>query len=225
MLISILKMTKKGAAKQEQLNSDAKVPSITLLKLLQKLQNEGLLYLKDDCVESFAEGRLSLAMKALQAGADVELVSALLDWREFEAMASLALDYNGYVTLKNLHFTHVKKRWEIDIVGCKKPLVVCIDCKHWNRALKPASLRIMVESQIARVEAFAESLPIKKHNVVCSKWEKSTFIPVIVSLVQSSFKLYSGVPIVPVLQIQDFVHNLPLNLDSVKTISRKFEHL
>lgn len=225
VLISVLKLTKSGTAKLEQLNSDANATSAAMAKLLHNLQIENLLYLKDDCLEISTEGRLNIAIRTLRLGADIEKISGFLDWKEFEGMSSIALELNGYVTLKNLHFSLDKKRWELDVVGCKKPIVVCIDCKHWSKALKPSSLRVMVESQISRVEAFAESLPIKKHDVVCCNWERAVFVPVILSLVKSDFKLYYGVPIVPVLQLQDFIHQLPLNLDCVKTISRKFEHL
>jgi len=43
LLISLLKLTKKGRVLTESVNRDARIPSATARKLLQKLQNEGLI--------------------------------------------------------------------------------------------------------------------------------------------------------------------------------------
>lgn len=225
LLISLLKLTKTGAASQESVKLDAKLPTSVSSILLKKLQNESLVYLRNDFVEATDESRLKLAVKAVQLGADVERVSDFLHWQEFESMASWALESNGYVTAKNVRFTHVKKRWEIDVVGCKKPLVVCVDCKQWHRGLNPSSLKRIVEAQCTRVTAFAESLPIKSKDFSCSKWENAVFVPVILSLIPFRARFYDEVPVVPVLQLQDFLQQLPLNLDTVKTIRKKFTHL
>ena len=64
LVISLLKLTKKGPVLTENVNRDARIPSATARKLLQKLQNEGLIYLKQDSVEVENNGRLKLAVKA-----------------------------------------------------------------------------------------------------------------------------------------------------------------
>ena len=161
----------------------------------------------------------------MQLGADVERVSDFLQWQEFESMASVALVFNGYVTAKNVRFKHVKKRWEIDAVGCKKPLVVCIDCKQWHHGMNTSALKRMVEAQSSRVDALAKSLPNKTLDLPCTKWEKAVFVPRHFIANSRSGQVFDDVPVVPVLQLQDFLHQLPLNLDRVKSFSRKFEHL
>jgi len=225
LLISVLKLTKNQAVKQESIKSDAKLPSSVVCFLLGKLQTENLLYLKDGLVEVTAESRLKIAVKAVQLGADVERVSDFLQWQEFETMTAVALECNGYVTAKNVRFTHETKRCEIDVVGCKRPLVVCVDCKQWHHGMGQSALKRMVESQTARVAAFAGFLPNKKRDFSCVKWEKATFIPIILSLIPISTKFFNQVPVVPVLQLQDFLNQLPLNLEMVKCFPRKFEHL
>ena len=110
-------------------------------KLLAKLQNEGLIYLKQDSVEVESNGRLKLAVKAVSLGADVEHISNLLCWQEFEEITAFALKNNGYIVSNNVRFKNATRRWEIDVVGCKKPLVVCIDCKHWQHAIAPSALK------------------------------------------------------------------------------------
>ncbi len=139
LLISLLKLTKKGPVLIESVNKEARIPSTVSLELLEKLQNENLIYLKPDSVEVDSNSRLKLAVKAASLGADVEHISDLLCWQEFEEIAALALKNNGYVVQNNVRFKHGAKRWEIDVVGCKKPLVICIDCKHWQHAISPFS--------------------------------------------------------------------------------------
>ncbi len=204
---------------------EAKLPSIVTLNLLKKLQNEGLIYLKGDIIEVDSQNRLKLAVKAVELGADVECISNCLLWQEFEAMAALALQLNGYQTLKNVRFKHAGRRWEIDVVGCRKPHVVCIDCKHWHHGMQFSRLKTVVESQTARVAAFADSLPNPSLNLHCVSWEKAKFLPVILSLVPFRSKFCNEVPAVPVLQLQDFISQLPLQVQSLRCFDRTFNRL
>ena len=123
LLISLLKLTQEGAVLIESVNRDARLPSVTSRKLLQKLQNEGLVNLKQDYVEVESESRLKLAVKAVSLRADVEHISNLLCWQEFEEITAFALKNNGYTVSSNVHFKSATSKWEIDVVGCKKPLV------------------------------------------------------------------------------------------------------
>jgi hypothetical protein len=225
LLISLLKLTEKGAIQQELVKSEARLPSSVTLTLLRKLQNENLLILKDDLVEIDTESRLKLAVKAVQLGADLQCISDFLGWQEFEAMAALALELNGYAVKSNVRFKQAGRRWEIDVVGCRKPLVICIDCKHWHHSMHPSTLSKMAKSQAERVAAFAESLPSKSLNLPCNRWEKGKFVPVIVSLVSFGSKFCDEVPIVSVLQLQDFISQMPLQVESLKYFVRAFSHL
>jgi Holliday junction resolvase-like predicted endonuclease len=225
LLISLLKLTKNGSVLIKDVNKDSKIASDIVIKLLEKLQNEGMLYLKGDIVEVSGDARLRLAVKAATAGADIEGVSGFLRWQEFEDIAALALERNGYVVTKNLRFKHAGRRWEIDVVGCRKPLVLCVDCKRWQRGLKPSSLRRIVEAQVERAHALADTLPSVSLKVECVKWRKAKFVPVILSLIPSSFKFYNDVPVVPVLQLQDFLMQLPAQVESLTYFVKEFSHL
>jgi Mn-dependent DtxR family transcriptional regulator len=185
LVISLLKLTKKGPVLTESLNRDAHIPSSTARKLLEKLQNEGLVYLKMDSAEVDSNNRLKLAVKAVSLGADIEHVSNLLCWQEFEEITAFALKSNGYEVSKNVRFKNAARRWEMDVVGCRKPLVICIDCKHWQHAITPSALKRIVNSQVERTRAFADSLPNIALKLECTKWTEAKFIPSILSL--SSF--------------------------------------
>jgi Holliday junction resolvase-like predicted endonuclease len=225
LIISLLKMTKQGSVLIESVNKEARIPSTVASELLKKLQNENLIYLKPDRVEVDGSCRLKLAVKAAALGADVEHISDLLCWQEFEEIAAIALKNNGYTVQKNLRFKNGTKRWEIDVVGCKKPLVICIDCKHWQRAISSSALRRIVNLQSQRAKALADSLPSVNSKLDCVKWEKAKFIPAVLSLIPSVYKFYEKVPVVPVLQLQDFICQLPACTEMLKFFPKTFKNL
>jgi Holliday junction resolvase-like predicted endonuclease len=225
LLMSLLKLTKDGPILLKTIKKDSKIAPDIVKKLLENLQNEGLIHLKDDAVETNSDNRLKLAVKAASLGADFERVSAFFSWQEFEDIAALALERNGYVVAKNVRFKHTGRRREIDVVGCRKPLVLCVDCKHWQHGLKPSALKKIVEAQVERARALADALPIAELTIECVKWNNAKFVPVILSLFPSSFKFYDNVPVVPVLQLQDFLFQLPTQVESLKYFAQGFRHL
>ena len=220
MLTSVLKSTQNGKALIKDVNFNTMLPHDTCIRLLQKMQNEGLVYLKGDTIEVNGENRLKIALKAANLGADIQEISHHLRWQEFEAIAAIALKANGYTVTNNVRFKHGNKRWEIDVVGCRKPIVVCIDCKHWQHSIAHATLRKIVEAQIERTHALSEVLPNPKLRLECIQWEKAKFIPAILALCPSAFKFYYEVPVVPVFSLQDFIAQLMVQLDHVKVFAK-----
>jgi Holliday junction resolvase-like predicted endonuclease len=225
LIISILKLTKNGSALIEDVKSESRVPSDMLMNLLEKLNNESTLKLQGDRIDVDSENRLKLAVEAIMLGADVEVASSFLQWQEFESIAAAALRNNGYEVAQNLRFKHAARRWEIDVVGCRKPLVVCVDCKDFHHSLAPSAMRRIAEAQVERVTALADGLPHVSLGLECARWNKAKFIPVILALMPSRFKFCDEVPIVPVLQLQDFLQQLPLEVESVKYFQKEFTHL
>lgn len=225
LLISLLKLSKDGSVLIKCVNQDARIASDITQKMLENLQNEGLLYLKGNSVEVDTGNRLRLAVKAASLGADVENVSGFLRWQEFEAIAAIALERNGYLTTKNVRFKHGGRRWEIDVVGCRNPLVLCVDCKRWQHGMTPSALKKIVEAQVERARALSDTLPSPALKIECVKWNKAKFVPVILSLIPSSFKFYDNVPVVPILQLQDFMIQLPAYIESLKYFTKEFSHL
>jgi Holliday junction resolvase-like predicted endonuclease len=215
LIITILKLTRNGPISHKLINKDANIPSQIAQKLLRKLQKDGLIYLKKDVVEAESLQRLKLAVKAVNLGADLEHVSGFLRWQEFEDIAAVALARNNYAVEKNLRFKHAGRKWEIDIVGCKKPVAICMDCKHWHHGLYPSALSKIVEEQVERTFAMAEVLPSLADKIECVSWDEVKFVPAVLSLIPSRFKFYDNVPIVPVLQLQDFLSQLPAYADSL----------
>ena len=221
LIISILKLTKNEPISNKIFSKDAKIPSQIAENLLKKLQKGGLIYLRKNVVEADRLQRLKLAVRAIQLDADVERVSSFLQWKEFENIAAVAFERNSYSVKKNFRFKHAGRRWEIDIVGCKRPIAICVDCKHWHHGMYPSSLKKIVEEQVRRTFALAESLPELINKIECASWDRVKFVPAVLSLVKDRFKFYDNVPIVPVLQLRDFLGQLPAYADSLKHFSKR----
>ena len=221
MLIGILELTRDGPVLQKALYKHVRIPEGVGKKLLKTMQNGGLIYVRGDIVEVDDERRLELAVRALKSGGDVEAVSRFLQWKEFEAMAAFALENNGYAVQRNLRFKHGGRRWEIDVIGTRKPLVICIDCKHWHHKLSTATIQKIVNEQINRVHALVSTLPNPIIKIGAEPLGSFKFLPVIISLIVNESKFDQGVPIVPILQLQDFLTNLPTSTGSLLGISSR----
>ncbi|NWG11141.1 hypothetical protein HXY33_05260 [Candidatus Bathyarchaeota archaeon] len=220
LIISILKLTRNGPVTHKLIKNDAMVPLQIVEKLLRKMQNDGLLYFGKNVVEVNNVQRLKLATQAIKLGADVENISSLLQWQEFENIAAIAFEQNSYSIAKNFRFKHAPRRWEIDIVGCKKPLVVCVDCKHLRHGIYPSALKKIVTEQVERTSALAETMPSLAGKLECASWDYAKLIPAVLSLVTGRFKFCENVPIVPVLQLQDFLSQLPAYADELKHFTK-----
>ncbi len=220
LIISLLKLTREGSVSHELINKEAKIPLQIGEELLQRLQNDGLVYVRESLVEADSVQRLKLAVRAVELGADVERVSSALEWQEFENMAAVALERNGYDVQRNLRFKHAGRKWEVDVVGCKKPVVMSIDCKHWRHGMSPSVLKKIAEEQRERTKALADSLPNPAVKIKFASWEMVILIPAVLSLTVGRSKLCDGVPVVPVLQLQDFVSQVPVYVNSLEHFQR-----
>ncbi|MGB9676440.1 MAG: restriction endonuclease [Candidatus Bathyarchaeales archaeon] len=220
LIIAVLKLTRNGSVSHKLINKEANIPLQNCRKLLSKLQNDGLVYVNEGFVEADGAQRLKLAVKAINLGADIETVSILLRWQEFEEIAATALERNGYSVARNIHFSYAGRKWEMDVVGCRKPIALCIDCKHWHRAISPSALKVIVEEQTQRTWAFAEALPTLADKVECITWGNMKLIPAVLSLVAGKFKFYDNVPVVPVLQLQDFINQLPAYINALRYFTK-----
>jgi Mn-dependent DtxR family transcriptional regulator len=226
LILYILKLTTQNhTTTTKQLQNNIKLPPETIQTLLQKLQAEDLLSINNELVKVSTNDRLNLAAKSVTLGADIEHVSNTLKWQEFEEITAMALHHNNFTVYKNTRFKSSTRKWEIDIIGCKQPVVVCIDCKHWSHAISPLAIAKIATTQAERTKALTETLPNPKLQIECTKWNNAQFIPAILSLTQNSFKFYNNIPIVPILQLQDFLNQLPAHIHQLTTYQKTFTHI
>ncbi len=218
LLMSILKLTLEGPVSKMLLSRDAGVPSQVTDEVLRRFFDWGLIRLSDKAVETSLSQRINIAIRALGFRADFEKVCGFLSWQEFESIAAMAFEANNFMVERRVRFTWANRRWEIDVLGCKEPIIVCVDCKHWHYGWRGSAITKAVEAQIERTKALTETLHSihiipKKLGLV--SWKKGILIPLILSLVPGTFKFYKKTPIVPILQLQNFLSELPAYTDTL----------
>lgn len=159
---------------------------------------------KDDTQYFFDSGdKLKAAILMLQNGYSLDLISPVLNWKDFEGLVAEILSAKDFSVIKNLILT--KPRMEIDVIGIHLGVAMLIDCKHWKR-YSPSALSEAVRKQIERTKQYV------------SKTQHAIAVPVIVTLYQDKLDFIDNVPIVPIFQFSSFVDDFYGNLDQMKTI-------
>lgn len=166
------------------------------------------------------ESRLEISLVALEYGVDIEEVCKLLSWKEFEAFSKSVLERNNFSCVQNFRFKHNQKRYEIDVVGLKEPLILCIDSKHYKKSGKNHALRNYCKKQIERAAAFSRELSKMVSKLRMIKWREAKIIPLIVTLLAEEIGS-SEVPIVPFFKLNSFVIELPTHLSEIYQIHTK----
>lgn len=218
-MISILKLTKTGPVQRELVSRDARVPVQVADDILRKLLDTGLIRYKGGLVEVSSSQRARMAVRAVELGSDPQKVCGVLEWDEFEEIAAKAFEASNFMVKRRFRFKWAGRRWEVDVLGCKEPLVVCADCKHWRRGWRRSAIMKAVEAQVERTKMLAEALPSLHEKAGLVNWKKATLVPMVLSLVPSPFKFYNNVPIVPVLQLPNFLNELPAHTISLTRFS------
>jgi len=222
LLVYTLKLTKDGPIQREIISKEARIPQQSAKRMLKKLSNAGLIQLRGETVEASPSQRVKIAVQAIRLGADLERVCKGLGWLEFENIAAMAFEINGFTVIRRFRFKWAGRRWEIDVLGCREPMVVCADCKHWLHGWRKSAIAKAVESQVARTKTLADALPLLREKIGLTNWKTATLIPAVLSLVPGPFKFYNNVPIVPILQLQNFLSELPVHITSLAHFSIHF---
>lgn len=209
LLVSILKLTRDGTVKQKLISKDARVSNEVAYELLGKLRKGSFIQWKDKAIDAFPHQRVKIAIHAIKLGADPERACRFLQWNEFENIAAEAFEASNFTVIKHFRFKWAGRRWEIDILGCKKPFVACVDCKHWRRGWRRSAIIRTVKSQVERTQNLTEAFPFLFDELGLVNWKRATLVPVVLSLFPGPFKFYNNVPIVPILKLQNFLDELP----------------
>jgi Holliday junction resolvase-like predicted endonuclease len=209
VMISILKLTKSGPVARELVARDANVPTQVSNEVLKKFRDAELIEWQDKTIEVSSNQRLKIAIHAIKLGADFERVCRVLEWIEFENLAATAFEVNNFAVKRRFRFKWTQRKWEIDVLGCSEPLIVCVDCKHWSHGWQKSAIKKATEAQVLRAKVLAEALPFLQKKIGLVQWKHAILVPVVLSLVLGPLKFYKKVPIVPILQIQNFLNELP----------------
>jgi hypothetical protein len=223
VLISILKLTQKGQTTIGDISENAGTPLEETKNLLKRYSNSGYFHFEETKIVTQNNNRVQLAVGVFELGADLEQICTLLGWKEFETISAIALESNGFSVKKNYRFKGSNRRWEIDLLGTKKPLVLSIDCKHWNKNWSRSTIKRVVDSQIERTKSLMEASDLNRKKIGILEWKKAVFVPVIISLIPGPFKFYRKTPVIPVLKIRNFLDKVFAYTHSLKHFSKKFD--
>jgi len=214
-LVSVLKLTRGGPIAKELVARDAGIPVQVADELLKKLCEAGLIQQRRRTIEASSNQRVKIAIHAINSGADFERVCKVLEWTEFENMAATAFEANNFDVRRRFRFRWARRRWEIDVLGCREPIIACVDCKHWSHGWRKSVIMKVVEAQALRAKVLADVLPSLQEEIGLVQWRQAILIPVVLSLVPGPLKFYNKVPIVPILQLQNFLNELPAHVTSL----------
>lgn len=212
VLISILKLTRGGPVEERLVGKDAGVSAEVLDGVLREIASFGLIWRKRGVVGADRIQRVKIAVHSITLGGDLELACRHLEWNEFEDIVAIAFEVNRYAVRKRFCFKWAGRRWEIDVLGFKEPNIVCVDCKHWRRSWSESAVAKAAGMQLRRVSALSEALPSVREDLGLTAWKRARLIPAVLSLIPAPSKFYGGVPVVPVLQLQNFLSELPAHV-------------
>jgi len=205
VLISILKHTSSGPAPSKLLAKEANVPVPVANNILRSLDEAGFIEWENEHIELSSNQRVKLAIHAINQGTDVERVCKVLEWKEFENFTATAFEKNNFSTKRNFRFKAAQRRWEIDVLAYSEPIIVCVDCKRWRRGWGNSAITKVAAAQSQRTEVLANSLHFLQQKIGLDNWKQATLFPAILSLFPGPVKFYNKVPVVPILQIQNFI--------------------
>jgi len=219
VLISILKLTRNGPVAKELISRDARVPTQVVDEIVKKFCNARLIQWKGNVIEASSDQRIRIAIHAIKMGADFQRACNFLEWDEFENIAATTLEANNFTVKKHFHFSWLGRRWEVDVLGFRRPIIVCVDCKHWHHGWARSTALRTVEAQIERTQALASALPQLREKVGVVDWKQVVLVPVVLSLVFGPLKFHRNTPIVPILQFQNFLNELSAHINSLTHFS------
>ena len=127
VLKAILNETQTGQADIGKVGAALNVSNEALGEALARLGEEGLVTVRGGSLELTRDNRLSLAVKAIELGADSQTVSRSLGWLEFEELVAYVFEMNGYNVYRRFRFQAEGRRWEVDALALRRPYMVCTE--------------------------------------------------------------------------------------------------
>jgi hypothetical protein len=204
-LTRLLAMTCGESLRVEVLRESMRVTSEAFDSLLDVYSDEGLLTVKEGEIVVTLEQRLNLSVKAVELGADFEVVSRGLGWLEFEEMSAKVFEANGFRVKRRFRFTAEGRRWEIDLLAARPPYLVCAECKHWGRGIGNSTARGIIETHLAKVEVLSKHLEEFRGRAGLDAWSRAVIVPMTVTLSSTPMEIYRRVPSVSVLTLPRFI--------------------
>jgi Holliday junction resolvase-like predicted endonuclease len=218
LLLTIIKHATLNSVNTNTISDETGIPINTVIRNINNLVEDKLLTISHEIVESSFDQRIQLAIYGIKEGIDIEKICTALGWREFEDLAILILEYNGFKTLKHYRFKSLVRRYEIDILAYRNSVILSIDCKRWKRSWQKAATRRIIHAQVERTKALIQSFSSLTNFFKITNLINIGFIPLIVTLSETPYKIYEKVPAVPIFHFQNFLDEMNIHIDRLMTL-------
>ena len=213
ILITLLENTRKKPVDRNALRETIRVTDEAYNTYMTHLTSNGLIDEELGNITASLNQRLELAIKAVQAGGDLERVSRALGWLEFEEIVARIFEENGYDVKRRFRFQADGRRWEIDILATRRPLIVCAECKHWMKGLGNTTARRITETHLKKVETLSRSVGDLQGRMGIEGWGQATMIPMALSLQPARERIYRRIPVVSVYGLPGFLSEFEAQMD------------
>ncbi|MFQ5969750.1 MAG: hypothetical protein ACE5J2_04575 [Nitrososphaerales archaeon] len=207
LMLKAIPVIKEGNISFDEFALITGVGKKTSMELIGFLTKSEIGIVDSQSVNFNALDKMRAAMLAIRMGVDIEDLSKILNWRDFEMLATNILDACGYVAYHGLRLK--KPRTEIDVVGIKDVMALLLDCKHWKKS-NPSALSKFALMQIDRAESFIEA----------NKWNVRFAVPAILTLHLDSIIFANDVPVIPITKFRSFLNELAGHLNEIKVVPR-----
>jgi len=147
--------------------------------------------------------RFTLAFEAVRHGG-LQQVARALTWQEFEAFTEECLQAVGFDTQRGLIVKNDSRRWQIDVIAKKSPMILAIDCKHWESPGYESKLSHAAEHQKLALQALIQQMAERGE----VGREELLALPVILTLFEPRARLVGGVVILSIEQFADFLERV-----------------
>jgi hypothetical protein len=217
LLLQLLIETKDGASELNYLRDGLRLTDEVFNNLILELTESKTITLSDNTIMLTLSQRLDVAVKALESGADIEVVSRSLTWLEFEELCARVFEENGFTVRRRFRFSAEGRRWEIDLFASKKPWMILAECKHWIRGMNNSATIGVIEKHLTKSNVLAEHIAEISGKVGVNGWGVSTIIPIALTLSTTPLDMYGRVPCVSILVLPSFLSDFNGHLTYLAT--------
>jgi Holliday junction resolvase-like predicted endonuclease len=159
--------------------------------------------------------KVQVAIRALQLGEPERPILQSLTWQEFEEFVAHVFTYYDFHVHHRFRFS-TNRRFEIDIIARRKPILFCVDCKQYGVRLGKASvLRTATEEQLLRTKALAAHFARFQVDLGCLDWQAPLFLPMLVTMMHEDIQFNDQIPIVPASNLNGFLLGFEEQLDEM----------
>ncbi len=205
-MLKAIPAIKEGGISFDELALATGLGKKTTLELANFLTKREIGTINSGSIEFESLDKMRVAMLAIHMGADIENLARVLNWRDFEMLATNILDASGYVGYHGLRLKD--PRAEIDVAGIRDQMALLIDCKHWKYT-SPSELKKFALMQIDRAEAFVRT----------NKAKVRFAVPAILTLHLESITFADDVPVIPIIKFRSFLNEINGYLNEIRKVA------